>query len=191
LSSADEGLVHQQHPRLVDDGAGERDALLLPAGELVGAALAVAAEAHRLQRGQRAPLALRPGDAAHLQREGDVLGHAHVREQRVALEHHAEIALVGGRPGDVLAADLDLARGRVLEPRDGHQDRRLARAAGAEQRHEFAGCHVERHPVHGRDRAETLHQVPDGHPSVGIRLPPPHPLLRLGVRSLPNRLRSI
>ena len=30
-------------------------------------------------------------DAAHRQRKGDVLGHGHVREQRVVLEHHADV----------------------------------------------------------------------------------------------------
>ena len=33
-----ERLVEEEEPRLADDGAGERDALLLAAGELAGAA---------------------------------------------------------------------------------------------------------------------------------------------------------
>ncbi len=31
----------------------------------------------------------------HLEAEGDVLGDRHVGEQRIGLEHHADIALVG------------------------------------------------------------------------------------------------
>ena len=41
---------------------------------------------------------------------GDVLQHGHVREQRIGLEHHADVALGGGEPRHVLAADQDAAR---------------------------------------------------------------------------------
>ena len=46
-----ERLVHQDQLRLEDDRAGERDALLLAAGELVDAALAEACQLHQRQRG--------------------------------------------------------------------------------------------------------------------------------------------
>ena len=55
-----ERLVEQQGARAVDERAGERDALLLAAGELAGLALAEVAELHQLERlaGARADLAL-------------------------------------------------------------------------------------------------------------------------------------
>ena len=45
-----ERLVEQQHMRLDHDGARDRDALQLAAGQLVRPALAVAVELHELQR---------------------------------------------------------------------------------------------------------------------------------------------
>ena len=55
-----ERLVEQQHLRAVDQRAGERHALALAAGELVGAAVAVVAEAHLLERLLGAAAAPRP-----------------------------------------------------------------------------------------------------------------------------------
>ena len=45
-----ERLVEQQHRGLVGEGAGEGDPLLLAAGELVGVAVAEAAEAHAVEQ---------------------------------------------------------------------------------------------------------------------------------------------
>ena len=89
-----ERLVEQQHARAVDERAGQRDALHLAAGQLVGPALAVALEAHERERlghalGRARPA--RPGDA---QAERDVVGDVEVREQRRALEDHVHRALV-------------------------------------------------------------------------------------------------
>jgi hypothetical protein len=47
----------------------------------------------RVTRASRLGLA----DAAHPEREGDVLRHGHMRKERVVLEHHAHVALIGGR----------------------------------------------------------------------------------------------
>jgi hypothetical protein len=44
-------LVGEQHPRLLDQGAGDRDALLLAAGEFGGRVLGPVAEADAAQRG--------------------------------------------------------------------------------------------------------------------------------------------
>ncbi len=51
-------LVHQQHARPVDDGARDRDALLLAARQLRGLAFAEAVEPDRCERGARLLLAL-------------------------------------------------------------------------------------------------------------------------------------
>ena len=72
-SRASERLVEQQQVGLEDQGAGDRDALLLAAGKLVRAARAEAAEPDQLE------IALDPlGDAArrkttHAQRIGDIV----------------------------------------------------------------------------------------------------------------------
>ena len=59
------------------------------------------------------PLARRHG--LHLQSEGDVVADRHVREQAVALKHHAEPALVRRQFGDVARTDHDAATVGHLE----------------------------------------------------------------------------
>ena len=129
-----ERLVEQQHRRLEDERARERDALLLAAGELARQALVHRHQADRRHR-RAGPLARqRAGDAGDAQAVGDVGEHVHVRKERVALEHHADVALGRRQIGDVAAGDDDPAAGRRLEPGDHPQRRRLAAAARAEQR---------------------------------------------------------
>ena len=89
-----ERLVHQHELRLEHERAGDGDALLLAAGELDRTAVGERTQLHHLQRTIDAcgDLGLRqPADG---QRKGDVLRDCHVREQRVVLEHHADLALV-------------------------------------------------------------------------------------------------
>ena len=63
-------------------------------------------------------LATASAHLAALQPERDVLDDGHVREQRIALEHRVDRALVRLRRGDILAADEDAARRRVApDPR--------------------------------------------------------------------------
>ncbi len=87
-----ERLVEQQGRGPVDERAGQRDALLLAAGELAGLALLEVLEAHRPDRLLDALLRLLPADLLDLQPERDVVPHRHVREQRVGLEHHVHVA---------------------------------------------------------------------------------------------------
>ena len=143
-------LVEQQQRRLDDDRPGQREALLLATGELGGLAVGEVSELHGLEHlgdavGDlllaRAFVAL-----AHLQREGDVVEHRHVRPDRVGLEDHAEPALVGRHVEVALpvafeqraVADDDPARVRALQAGDGAQRRRLAAARGAEEREHLA-----------------------------------------------------
>ena len=56
-----------------------------------------------------------------------------MRKQRVGLEHHRGAPLDRRQSGDVLAADHDLAGGRLLVPGNHPQDRRLAAAGGPEK----------------------------------------------------------
>ena len=98
-------LVEQQHARARRQRAGQRDALLLAARQLEGIALAVAGEADELEHLLDARVALGLRLARDLEAEADVVGDVHVGEQRIGLEHHADLALVGLEAGDVLAFD--------------------------------------------------------------------------------------
>ena len=63
-----------------------------------------------------------------LQPERHVVEHAHVRIQRVVLEHHGDVAVARRHVVHHVAADPDLALGNLLEPRDHAQRRGLAAA---------------------------------------------------------------
>ena len=56
-----------------------------------------------------------------------------MRKQRVGLEHHRGAPLDRRQADDILAADHDLAVGRLLMAGDHPQDRRLAAAGGPEK----------------------------------------------------------
>ena len=151
-----ERLVEQKDGRLEDERAGERHALLLTAREFRRQLAFVAAEPDALD--DLADAALR--DVAwrlpHLEREGDVLRHRHMRKERVALEHHAEGARLGAAQRDVLALAHQAAGGRLLEAGHDHEESRLAGAGGAEQGQKFAAADIERHIFKRLERPEGL-----------------------------------
>ena len=74
----------------------------------------------------------------HAQAEADIVEHGHVAEQRVVLEHEADIALLHGELQRVLAVEQHAAGGRHVEAGEDPEQRRLARARRPEQRHELA-----------------------------------------------------
>ena len=83
-----------------------------------------------------------------------------VREEVVALEHHADVAPQLGargaaRPADFVAADRDAAALHRLEPGDAAQQRALARAAAADDGNGLAARHVEADAVEHAQRTET------------------------------------
>ena len=154
-------LVEEQHGGVVDQRPGERDALLLAAGELPGAAALVPAQADELQRFAHPSGLVRLGRPSLAQAVADVLGHVHVREQGVVLEHRVDVAVVGRHAGHRLAREVDLARGGLLEARDHAQRGGLAAARGAEERVERAAGHRQAHGIDGGDVAEPLGDVHD------------------------------
>ena len=75
---------------------------------------------------------------ADLQAVGHVLVHAHVRIERVVLEHHGDVAVLGLELVDHPVADRDLAAGDALEPRHHAQQGGLAAARGTDDDDELA-----------------------------------------------------
>src|SRR5204863_9747344 len=120
------------------DGAGERHALLLAARELRRPAILQALEPHQLQSLERLAACGRARDVAHAEGKQHVLQYRHMRKQRVGLEDQADITRLGGRVGDVAAADKDAAAGWPVEAGDQREERRLARAARPENGDELA-----------------------------------------------------
>ncbi len=138
-----QGLVHQHQLGFEHHGPGQRHALLLPARELGGVAVLLAAQLHHVQRTGHALDALVLGHVAHAQGVGHVVAHRHVRKQRVVLEHHAKVALVRRRAGDGLFVEEDFARGGRLETGQHHQRGGLAGARGAQQGQEFTALDLQ------------------------------------------------
>src|SRR5581483_6715920 len=160
-----ERLVEQQHARLDRERARERNALLLPAGELVRIALLQSRQLHELEQFLHATLDLGCGGTmpfvAHAQAERDVLADRHVLEQRVMLEHEADAPSLHRQPRRVFFAELDLTGVDALETCDRAQQRGLARSRRAEQRDQLAGSDVEIDVAQGAERSEALAHVPD------------------------------
>ena len=84
-----------------------------------------------------------------LEPERHVVEHAHVRVERVVLEHHGDVALLRRHVVDDAVADADRALRDHLEPGDHAQRRGLAAARRADEHHELAVGDVE---VEGADR---------------------------------------
>jgi hypothetical protein len=76
--------------------------------------------------------------------------------ERVILEHHGDIALLGRQRIDDAIVDPDLAGADVLEPGDHPQQGRLAAAGGADQHHELAVGDLDIDAVNHMVRAERL-----------------------------------
>jgi hypothetical protein len=93
---------------------------------------------------------------AQLQAEGHVVAHRHVRVERVALEHHRDVAVLALQVVDDLVVDQDLAAGDLLQPGQHAQQRALAAAAGADQHDELAIGDVEADAVDDLDLAVGL-----------------------------------
>ena len=86
------GLVGEDQPARADQRAGDRDALLLAAGELVREAVGELVQADLLERGERLAARLAQPDAVELARQRDVLGGGQRRDQVEVLEDVADAA---------------------------------------------------------------------------------------------------
>nr|WP_250853757.1 hypothetical protein [Streptomyces malaysiensis] len=126
-----ERLVQEQEFRVVQQGTGEGDSLLLPSGQFGRPDASPAVQAHGPQ--QRTRLVPAAVDA-----QLDVVLDAAPGQQPVLLEHHA------GRDGlRSASAQGDTACARLFEARDDPQQCALADATGAEEGDEGAGLDLQ------------------------------------------------
>ena len=162
-----ERLVVEHHVRVHREGARDADALLHPAGELVGELVRDVLEPDELQHlaRPRVPLGLR--HSLHLEPERDVVEHAPVGEQAEVLEDHRDLVAPE-------LAELGLARGHDVRARRSRSTpavgsiRRISVRTsvdlpGAGQAHDdehLAGTDLERDVAHRRDAARLLAQLP-------------------------------
>ncbi len=130
-------LVHQQDARLVNQRPGDGDPLLLAARQLRRATMSEGFELNQLEHRIDFLLALGRRQLADCQRKGNVVAYRQVREQRVALEHHADVTLVRRHIHQRFAAHQNLARAGCFEAGEHRQRGAFSRAAGAQEGQEF------------------------------------------------------
>src|SRR5207342_521620 len=161
-------LVHQERHRLPNHRAAHRDALPLTPGEFGRFALQQAVETEDPGDVLHATLAFVRRRLPELETEPDVLLDGHVRIERVVLEHHRDVAGLGGKVRDLPIVDEHLAGRHLLETGEDPQDRGLAAPRRTDEDHEYAIPDLERHVVDGHDvGAEHLRHPVEHDPRHG------------------------
>ena len=133
-------LVGQQQLRLADNGARDRNALALTAGELIRPEGQTVAQPHTAQGVLRQLTALVFAHAAIEQRQGDVIHGAQLRQQIKALEHKAQQPVthlgevIEARVAQILAVEQEFSACRHIQTADQVHQRRLARAGRTHDR---------------------------------------------------------
>src|SRR5260221_9651831 len=157
-------LVGHDQAWLVDQCAGDGDALLFATGKLAGVLVELPGQPHRLQR-LAAP---HPDDRARLaldaERERHVLVDGELGQQLEVLEDQADLAPVVRQvaplhASQLLAVHQDLALGGLILPDQQADQARLAGARGADQKEEVTLRHHERDVAQGFGAVRVL--LPD------------------------------
>jgi len=153
-------FVEQKYARFIDDGAGNRDALLLAAGKIVDAALLKALEVDELQGVFDLVVDIGLRLVFDLQSERNVLRHIHMREEGVVLKDHVQLALVGGKSRDVFSFEEDFAGIRSFKASEDSEGCRLAAAGRAEQGKELVFMDGKREVINDRFSSIGLRDMP-------------------------------
>jgi hypothetical protein len=144
------GLVGEQQPGPGGQRPGDRDPLLLAAGQFARPLPGVLAEADDVQHEPDAFLPFLRRHPRDPQRDPDVLRRGQDRDQAERLEDERHVAapqqhpLVRRHPRHLAVRDPNAAAVRQVEPADDVEQRRLPRARPAAQRHELPGADRER-----------------------------------------------
>jgi hypothetical protein len=146
-------LVAEQERRVGHDGAGDGDALLLPARQLPRLVRRAVGDPDDVERGLHPLLALRPGQRGEQQRQLHVAERRENGDEVVHLEDEPHVAgAPRGELGAAQAADLVTSHGDAARSRDvkaAHQveERALPRAARTHEGDEIALPHAEVDPL--------------------------------------------
>ena len=153
-------LVGEDQPRAAHEGAGDRDALLLAAGELVGHGPQALAEPDALEHLDREPLAAPELAAGRVEQRGhDVLERRAPGQQVELLEDEADVAaapavaLAGAEPLERDLVEEQPAAGRGVEQPEQVEQRRLAAAGAADDAHVIADLDLEVDAAQDLERA--------------------------------------
>ena len=154
-------FVEEEDVGRARDGAADRDALLLAAGQLLRPLAEMLGDLQDLGGAPHRRFDLGLRTAGHLQPEAHVLRDVHVRIERVVLEHHRDAAIGRLEMRDVAVVDDHAAGGDRLEPGDDPEQRRLPAARRPDHDDELAGLDREAHALDGAEGAVVLGDVVD------------------------------
>ena len=146
-----QGLVHQEGGGLPHDGPAHGHPLALAARELARLAAQVLLQLQDAGCLADAPVPLGLGHPGQLQGEADVVVHAHVGVQGVVLEHHGDVAVLGGHLVDHPVVDADLAAGDLLQASHHPQSGGLAAARRPHQHQQLAVGDLQVEAADGRE----------------------------------------
>ena len=135
-----ERLVHQDQFWIVDEGAGNRRALLHSARQLLRILVFIAGKPDEVEEIARPGPGCRHRQTDDLGRQQHVVEYGPPFQQQRLLKHHADIAR--GIEWRARVADLDGAAVGVVKPGRDFQHRGLAAAGRPDQRDQLAFLHV-------------------------------------------------
>src|SRR5690606_17841388 len=127
----------QEHGWVANQCTAHGNALALTARKLTGFAVEQRLELKHGGSGSHALVDLGLRLAGQFQIEGHVAIDVHVRVERVALEHHGDVALLGRKVVDDLTPDRNVAARYVLQTGDHAQNGGFAAAGGTDKRHKL------------------------------------------------------
>ena len=131
-------FVEQVDLRPARQGTAHGHALLLATGQLARLAVEQVFDLQQLGHARHFGVDVGLRHLADLEAELDVLAHAHGRVQRVGLEHHGDVTVLGAHAAHVLITDHDRAAGDGLKAGDAVHQRGFTAARRADQDQELA-----------------------------------------------------
>ena len=149
-------FVEEQQARAADEGAADRDPLLLASARGFGLAVEDVPDAEHFRHLAHPGPDLGPRDAGLAEGIGEVLEDGEVRIEGEGLEHHRDPAIGRRDARDVLAVEFHPPAVRRLEPGDDPQGRGLAGRARPEQAEELPVPDAEVDAVQGDHRPEAF-----------------------------------
>jgi hypothetical protein len=162
-------LVEQQQARPAHERAADGQHLLLAARKIARVLMPpLGKDREQCEHPRQILLGHAPAAARGAVAEAEVLLDRERAEDATALGHHDHAAArhrVSGTSHEARAVEADLALGGAHQAADRFQQRRLAGAVGADDRHRLALCNGERNLVHRDDAAVARRQAGDREPA--------------------------
>jgi hypothetical protein len=137
-------LVEQEHARLADDGAPHRDALAFTTRQLGRPPIEEPLDAEHRGRLVHHARSGFTGHVAHPERKFHDFTRRHVRVERVALEDHRDVALLGRHALHRPARDRHRPGVRLFQASHQAQRRRFAAPARTDDHHDLAALDRQR-----------------------------------------------